>query len=183
MSAARGSTGLVKLLAVALGAFAFTFALALGNVWEIFEFGMDRLFGLTMQKPMAGDPSGLTDTMWDLITAHYGRCDLELLPLVASVSEPGAKIVFGAGAARTVPDGVRLRRDGRQNAQVRQLEHVDPPARPEEDDPSNLAFDPETLQAVFTRVFGEDRTGLDQRWRAYMRGLKTDTQLILEESE
>ena len=26
------------------------------------------------------------DTMWDLITAHYGRCDLELLALVASAS-------------------------------------------------------------------------------------------------
>lgn len=29
-----------------------------------------------------------------------------VLPLVASVAEPGAKIVFGSGAARTVPDGV-----------------------------------------------------------------------------
>lgn len=52
--------------------FAFTFALALGNVWEIFEFSMDRLFGLTMQKPMAGDPSGLTDTMWDLVVNLVG---------------------------------------------------------------------------------------------------------------
>jgi D-psicose/D-tagatose/L-ribulose 3-epimerase len=29
-----------------------------------------------------------------------------VLPLVASVAEPGAKIVFGSGQARTVPDGV-----------------------------------------------------------------------------
>ena len=29
-----------------------------------------------------------------------------VLPLVASVAEPGAKIVFGSGAARTLPDGV-----------------------------------------------------------------------------
>jgi D-psicose/D-tagatose/L-ribulose 3-epimerase len=29
-----------------------------------------------------------------------------VLPLVASVAEPGAKIVFGSGAARTIPDGV-----------------------------------------------------------------------------
>jgi len=49
--------------------------------------------------------------------------------------------------------------------------------------PPHLVFQPETLQAVFNRVFGEDKAGLDQRWRAYMRGLKTDTQLILEESE
>lgn len=52
--------------------FAFAFALALGSLWEIFEFTMDRAFGLTMQKPMAGDPSGLTDTMWDLIVNLAG---------------------------------------------------------------------------------------------------------------
>ena len=58
--------------------FAFTFALALGNLWEIFEFGMDRLFGLTMQKPMAGDPSGLTDTMWDLVVNLVGAAVVSL---------------------------------------------------------------------------------------------------------
>ena len=47
--------------------FAFLFGLSVGTVWEIFEFAMDESFGLTMQKPMMGDPSGLTDTMWDLI--------------------------------------------------------------------------------------------------------------------
>lgn len=52
--------------------FAFAFALALGSLWEVFEFTMDRAFGLTMQKPMAGDPSGLTDTMWDLIVNLAG---------------------------------------------------------------------------------------------------------------
>lgn len=46
--------------------FAFTFALATGAVWEIFEFSMDSLFGLNMQK------SGLTDTMWDLIVDSLG---------------------------------------------------------------------------------------------------------------
>lgn len=47
--------------------FAFLFAVAIGALWEIFEFAMDSTFGLSMQKPMFGDPSGLTDTMWDLI--------------------------------------------------------------------------------------------------------------------
>ena len=47
--------------------FAFLFAVGLGALWEIFEFAMDQLFGLSMQKPMLGDASGLTDTMWDLI--------------------------------------------------------------------------------------------------------------------
>jgi uncharacterized membrane protein YjdF len=52
--------------------FAFLFAVAMGAVWEIFEFGMDQLFGTNMQKPMLGDPSGLTDTMWDLIVDTAG---------------------------------------------------------------------------------------------------------------
>ncbi len=52
--------------------FAFCFALATGALWEIFEFTMDRVFGTTMQKPMFDDPSGLTDTMWDLIVDAGG---------------------------------------------------------------------------------------------------------------
>ena len=52
--------------------FAFLFSLGIGTVWEIFEFAMDRLFGLTMQKPMLGDQSGLSDTMWDLIVDAAG---------------------------------------------------------------------------------------------------------------
>ncbi|MDH3231591.1 MAG: DUF2238 domain-containing protein [Alphaproteobacteria bacterium] len=52
--------------------FAFLFAVAVGAVWEIFEFAMDRLLGANMQKPMLGDPSGLTDTMWDLIVDTLG---------------------------------------------------------------------------------------------------------------
>ena len=44
----------------------FCFALSIGTVWEIFEFAMDQLFGLNMQK------SGLVDTMWDLIVDTVG---------------------------------------------------------------------------------------------------------------
>jgi hypothetical protein len=47
--------------------FAFVLAIAVGTLWEIFEFGMDQAFGMQMQKPSLGDPSGLMDTMWDLI--------------------------------------------------------------------------------------------------------------------
>lgn len=46
--------------------FAFSFAIAIGVLWEIFEFAVDQLFGLNMQK------SGLTDTMWDLIVDSVG---------------------------------------------------------------------------------------------------------------
>ena len=50
----------------AVSAFAFCFALAIGALWEIFEFAMDQIFGLNMQK------SGLVDTMWDLIVDTIG---------------------------------------------------------------------------------------------------------------
>jgi hypothetical protein len=49
-----------------LALFAFVFSMAVGALWEVFEFAMDQAFGLQMQKPRLGDPSGLTDTMWDL---------------------------------------------------------------------------------------------------------------------
>jgi hypothetical protein len=52
--------------------FAFLFAVAIGVLWEIFEFAMDQLFATNMQKPMFDDPSGLTDTMWDLIVDTLG---------------------------------------------------------------------------------------------------------------
>jgi uncharacterized membrane protein YjdF len=52
--------------------FALVFAVAVGALWEIFEFGMDTFFGTNMQKPMLGDESGLTDTMIDLIVDTIG---------------------------------------------------------------------------------------------------------------
>lgn len=44
----------------------FCFAIAIGVLWEIFEFSMDYSFGLNMQK------SGLFDTMSDLIIDCFG---------------------------------------------------------------------------------------------------------------
>lgn len=52
--------------------FAFLFAIAIGTFWEIFEFAVDEVFDMNMQKPMFGDPSGLTDTMWDMIVNAVG---------------------------------------------------------------------------------------------------------------
>lgn len=52
--------------------FAFLFAVGTGAIWGIFEFGMDQLFGMNMQKAVLGDPSGLVDTMWDLIVDTIG---------------------------------------------------------------------------------------------------------------
>ncbi|MBL4807572.1 MAG: hypothetical protein JKY31_09830 [Rhodobacteraceae bacterium] len=44
----------------------FCFALAIGAMWEVFEYLMDIAFGLSMQK------SGLDDTMWDMIVNMIG---------------------------------------------------------------------------------------------------------------
>jgi len=62
-----------------MGFFAFTFAMAFGALWEIFEFTMDQMFGMQMQKPMFADPSGLTDTMWDLIIDGVGAMIIAVL--------------------------------------------------------------------------------------------------------
>ena len=53
--------------------FAFSFALMIGTLWEIYEFSFDSILGLNMQKarledgtPLVGN-AALTDTMKDLI--------------------------------------------------------------------------------------------------------------------
>jgi hypothetical protein len=51
---------------IAIAFFAFCFGLAIGAMWEMFEFAMDQTFGLNMQK------SGLMDTMGDLIVDCFG---------------------------------------------------------------------------------------------------------------
>lgn len=59
--------------------FAFMFAIGIGALWEIFEYVMDSFFGMNMQKAMFDDPSGLTDTMWDLIVDTLGALTISVL--------------------------------------------------------------------------------------------------------
>lgn len=59
--------------------FAFMFAVAVGAIWEIFEFSIDSMFGARMQKAMFNDPSGLTDTMWDMIVNTIGAALISTL--------------------------------------------------------------------------------------------------------
>jgi hypothetical protein len=56
-----------------IAVFSFCFALALGVLWEVFEFAADSIVGSDMQK------SGLVDTMWDLIVDAVGA-------LIAAIS-------------------------------------------------------------------------------------------------
>jgi hypothetical protein len=58
--------GKIKASPFTLVLFAFSFAVALGALWEIFEFAMDSFFNTNMQK------NGLVDTMWDLIVDSLG---------------------------------------------------------------------------------------------------------------
>ncbi|HBM79225.1 MAG TPA: hypothetical protein DD426_00060, partial [Clostridiaceae bacterium] len=57
------SSGLNFLL---IALFALSFAVLSGTLWEIYEFLMDKLFGLNMQR------GSLTDTMTDLIADTSG---------------------------------------------------------------------------------------------------------------
>ena len=50
----------------AVAFFAFCFGVAIGAGWEVFEYAMDQVFGLNMQK------TGLDDTMGDLIVDVIG---------------------------------------------------------------------------------------------------------------
>ncbi|MFA5484800.1 MAG: hypothetical protein WC260_00910 [Candidatus Pacearchaeota archaeon] len=60
--------------------FAFCFALAIGTIWEIFEFGVDQIFGFNMQKARYLCPNqgycdsriGVIDSMVDLILDTLG---------------------------------------------------------------------------------------------------------------
>jgi len=61
---------------ILLGLMAFSFAAAIGGLWEIFEYAMDQIFGLNMQK------DGLHDTMQDLIVDMIGA----LIGAVAGVT-------------------------------------------------------------------------------------------------
>ncbi len=56
----------VKARPWAIAIFSFTFAMAIGAIWEIFEFSVDQILKYNMQK------SGLVDTMWDLIVDALG---------------------------------------------------------------------------------------------------------------
>ena len=56
-----------------VGLFSFAFAMTLGVLWEIFEYAVDHLFGMNMQK------SGLPDTMGDLIVNTIGATIVSVL--------------------------------------------------------------------------------------------------------
>ncbi|MCH5191724.1 MAG: hypothetical protein J1F23_06115 [Oscillospiraceae bacterium] len=52
--------------------FSLTFALALSVGWEIYEFSMDRIYGLSLQNSAPNTEAGLIDTMVDFIMCAIG---------------------------------------------------------------------------------------------------------------
>lgn len=51
---------------IVLAVLSFCIAITIGTIWEVFEFAMDQIFGMNMQK------SGIVDTMWDIIVNIIG---------------------------------------------------------------------------------------------------------------
>lgn len=68
----QGKQKKYKKLSPALAAmFSLAFAVMLMVGWEFYEFSMDRIYGLMLQRSAFNSEAGLVDTMSDLI---YGSC-------------------------------------------------------------------------------------------------------------
>lgn len=86
--------------------FAFMFAVGMGALWEIFEFGMDRLFGMNMQR------ASLVDTMSDLIVDSISALVIALLGY-SYLSNPQETSFLERGVQRFIRANERLfRRPG-----------------------------------------------------------------------
>ena len=67
---------------VYLSIVAFCFSMTIGVIWEFFEYGMDRVFGLDMQKDTIINgyrDIGLIDTMNDLLVNFAGAVVFSLI--------------------------------------------------------------------------------------------------------
>ncbi len=62
----------VRMSPILLSCFAVAFAMAMGTLWEIFEFIVDTLMGMEMQRGGLSDGGGLEDTMSDQIVNALG---------------------------------------------------------------------------------------------------------------
>lgn len=79
----------INLSPVFVAVFAFSFALSIGALWEIYEFSFDKLLGLNMQKfalengtPMVGRMA-LSDTMKDLIVDALGALATSIMGFIS----------------------------------------------------------------------------------------------------
>lgn len=63
----------LKLSPLFIALFSFIFAMAIGALWEVYEFTLDSIFGSMHQL------DSLTDTMWDLILDAVGALFVSIL--------------------------------------------------------------------------------------------------------
>jgi len=109
--------------------FAFSFALALGALWEVYEFSFDGLLGLNMQKFAYQDGSprmgrnALQDTMKDLIVDALGALGTSIMGYISLKFKKGwldkfevTRIITNIGrsdkaASVKSPNNVSIKRD------------------------------------------------------------------------
>ncbi|MDR0840695.1 MAG: hypothetical protein LBN26_04835 [Christensenellaceae bacterium] len=78
------SSGTLKLPPVFCAVFAFFIALGIGGIWELYEYMMDGLLGLNMQKAILGSGeilaghAAITDTMKDVLVDCVGAVSASL---------------------------------------------------------------------------------------------------------
>ena len=112
----------IRLSPLFVAVFAFCFALALGVIWEIYEFSMDNLFGFNMQRarrldgvPLIGE-AALWDTMTDLLLDTGGAL---VMSVVGYVSLRRGSTWLEKIALRRVGEAAVMRRAGRSSVRTR----------------------------------------------------------------
>ena len=102
-----------SMIAIFIAVFAFGFAMALGAVWEIYEFSADALFGTNMQKfalddgtPLIGQ-AALKDTMKDIIVDALGALVMSIVGYVSLKYKKGwiEKLMIRIGHRKHRADG------------------------------------------------------------------------------
>ncbi len=85
----RSSSKMIKLSPLFVAVFAFTFASTLGIIWEFYEYFMDGLFGLNMQKFLMEDGrpfvgrAALKDTMEDFMINTVGSLSMSIIGYIS----------------------------------------------------------------------------------------------------
>ncbi|HCX73050.1 MAG TPA: hypothetical protein DHM37_04960 [Candidatus Cloacimonas sp.] len=83
----KGKNIKVKLSPVFIAIFSFSFAVSIGVIWEIFEFGVDSILNMNMQKARNlqevynyfDTRLGVIDTMRDLIVNAISACFISII--------------------------------------------------------------------------------------------------------
>ena len=84
----------LKLSPLFCAIFAFCFAMAIGAIWEIYEFTVDKFFGTNMQKFMLENGTklvgqdALADTMEDIIVDLIGSLIMSIIGFISMQNKP-----------------------------------------------------------------------------------------------